>query len=181
MKKIIIFDLDGTLWCINSHIDIIRKFYRQSYLKQFIYKVFGKCLPNIYLHHINHLFEKIPDAYVNKYCPVFRHDALELLDVAKTEGYEILIISLAPQRILDNVEKRLKLPVLRGMHGRKGEVLRQYYENWERLVVVTDNISDCDLIKMSDKAIIYTMPKYIKKFKNNCRGINMEFRDRRLK
>lgn len=181
MKKIIIFDLDGTLWSVNSHIDIIRQYYKHNYLKQFIYKVFGKCFPNIYLHCINHLFEKIPDAYVNKYCPVFRYDALKLLDIAKIEGYEIIIISLAPQRILDNVAKRLKLPVLKGMPGRKSEVLRRYYKNWERLVVVTDNISDCDMVKMSDKAIIYTMPKYIKKFKNKCRGIDMEFRDRRLK
>lgn len=179
-KKMIVFDLDGTLWSINSHADIIQKYYSWNAFQLLIHKAIGKCLPNFHLKYITNLFDKIPDSYVNDYHPKFRKDALKILNRARKEVYDILIISLAPQRILDNVSKRLGVPVLKSQPGKKGEILKQHYVNWGTLVVVTDNISDCDLVNMADKAIIYTSLRCVKKFQTKCNNLNIEFRDRRL-
>lgn len=180
MKKIIVFDLDGTFWSVNSHMDIIQQYYGSNLFKQLIHKVIGKCLPKTHLKYITALFDKIPDSYVSNYCPNFRQDALKILNKARIEGYDVLIISLAPQRILNNVSKRLDFPVLKSSLGKKSEILKQHYTSWEILVVVTDNISDCDLVNMADKAIIYASPKRIKRFQKKCNISDIEFRDWRL-
>lgn len=179
-KKIVVFDLDGTLWSVNSHADIIQQYYKWNAFKRLIHKIIGKFLPSIHLKYLTALFDKIPNSYVSKYCPDFRQDALKVLNKAKSEGYDVLIISLAPQRILDNVSKRLDFPVLKSPPGKKNEILKQHYTNWETLVVVTDNLSDCNLINMADKAIIYASPKYIKRFRQKCNIPDIEYRDRRL-
>lgn len=169
--NVCVFDLDGTLWSVNSHIDILNKYYKKHSLTKLVGKMYGKVFPCRYQKLIDDELSTIPDEFLYAYEPPFRKSALDLMAKYRDLGYKIVVISNAPERILSNVRKRLGIWVLHGEIGHKSDELMQYCGNIDDVVVITDNLTDSDLIRMANVAYIYSNEGRKKKFLSmTCKG-----------
>lgn len=158
MTKLCVFDLDGTLWKINSHVAIVQKYkYRSFYrLVQPVEKIAAHVFPCQYQNYLNTSFDKIPRTFIDNYHFYYRIDARQELEKRKSSGEKIIVISNAPPLILDVVARDLKVECLSAKIGEKDKALIKKNSKWDRLTVVTDNLSDASLLLLADEAIVYT-------------------------
>lgn len=181
MEKICIFDLDGTLWKVNSHLDIVNKYYSYNGFVISFNRIWCALFYSSFMNHLNLLFEKIPCSYKENYNPPFRTDGENLLKKAKNEYDSVLVISTAPEEILNNVKKRVDIPVIQSLAGKKYETLKSYIKgDIGYLCAVTDNLSDRDLIEHADRVIIYSNKRREKKFRKFSLPENTVFKDWKL-
>lgn len=154
VEKIAVFDLDGTLWNVNSHLEILNQYYHTH----FYTSLYAKMMFHIVPKQLNRLiwcnYSKIPKEYVFQYRPCFRKSAIELLNLYKKQGYMPLIISNAPYEIVKGASERLNADFLCTRPGEKLQVLNQIY-TYKILFVCTDNMSDCDLLDCADIQVVY--------------------------
>lgn len=155
ISKLAVFDLDGTLWEPNSHIDIVNKYYKTTIFSSPLYKAYSKIFPKGYLKLLNKKYKKIPKDYIVSYKPVFRESALTLLEQKKNDGYLMLIASNAPVEIVETAANRLSLDFIRADASQKYDAICRKYQ-FDYLLVCTDNKSDWDLLEKADKSVIYT-------------------------
>lgn len=153
-SKIAVFDLDGTLWAVNSHVDIVEKYYNLSLGYKIYFKVYARIQEKKFLNYINLKYQNIPLDFINAYNPDFRETAVELLNKVKTVGYFPIIVSNAPEQIIKNAAKRLQLSYLVSPIGCKYEILTKSFK-FETLIVCTDNITDTDLLSHAREKYIY--------------------------
>lgn len=154
-EKIAVFDLDGTLWAENSHIDILNKYYQTQRFTSLAFKIINRFFPTLAIEYLFNEFSKIPETFIENYSPTFIKHTLHLIDEIKQQGYHILIVSNAPEQIVKNAALRLDLPYICSDIGRKYFALKSKFE-FDTLFVCTDNKSDVDLLFNAQKKVIYT-------------------------
>lgn len=163
MKKLAVFDLDGTLYSKNSHIEILSKYYNTNYYNTLICKILFKFFPVIMLKYLNYKYERIPLHIKETFLLPFRKSALKLLEEKRSAGYKIKIISNAPYLLIKNAAKILNVEFAKAQICRKSEILLS--EKYDFLFVCTDNITDIDLLEIADEQYIYINEKTKKYFK----------------
>lgn len=154
IPKIVIFDLDGTLWRINSHLAIINEYYRTQLFTSLWAKIVSNLFPCFFEKILNYYYSKIPDEFIEKFNPSFRDSAVKILNKSVEAGFFPLIVSNAPQEIVRQASKRLKLEYLCAKRGKKAKVFEANYD-CSILMVCTDNKTDCDLLNRAKIRIIY--------------------------
>lgn len=165
MKKLAIFDLDGTLYLKNSHIEILSNYYKTNYYNSLIFKIFLKFFPKMTLKYLNYKYDKIPLQIKKNFLLPFRKSALKLLEEKRKAGYKIKIISNAPYLLIENAGRVLNAEFIKAEISKKGECL--YFEDYDFLFVCTDNITDRDLLEIADEQYIYVnkrTKKYFEKY-----------------
>ena len=153
--NISIFDLDGTLIPGNSHIDVIKKWKKSRIYDALPTKIFGALFPGAYLRWLYRVYDTVPESFIARYQPGFRTSMHKLLQDRLAQGDEVIVISNAPQAILDRIHAILQIPVYQAAIGKKADVLQARYAAWDHLLVVTDNLSDANIIELADEAIIF--------------------------
>lgn len=152
MKKLLVFDLDGTLWSVNSHVDIVESYQKKYFFSSVIGKMLYKIVPGFYMKQLTKGLEQVPEYYIKEYLPSLCDEPVRLL---KSNISDSIIITNAPERIAKRANEIFKVPVFCAPIGEKSLVLKSYAKEWERLIVITDNITDIDLLSIADEAIVY--------------------------
>lgn len=166
-NKIAVFDLDGTLWKENSHIEICNAYYKTKFFTSFIYRAISHFFRKQMYQFLWYCYRRIPKDFVSHFNLQFDCEMLYLIEQKQNEGFFCLIISNAPYEIVFHAAKRLSLPFLHAPQFQKKKVLDENYD-YNTLFVCTDNIEDLDLLKASDaRRIVFT--KYNQK-KFNAEG-----------
>lgn len=179
-QDVCVFDLDGTLWKVNSHVDIVEQYYGFNQFGKWSAKIIARVFPRSYMKWLNQAYTRIPRGYVMEYSPSFRVDALSVLQEQKQLGKRIVVISNAPEAILEKVGQRLQVSVFHAKVRMKDIVLLDAVGNWKSLMVITDNLTDESILRMADEAIIYTTPKRKKQFVKLELPERIEFRSNML-
>lgn len=164
-EKVAVFDLDGTLWLENSHIDILNRYYHTKRFSSLMSRFINRLFPALFLRYLYRMYEDIPRKFIEQYEPRFLDRTVNLASDCDRNGYFVMIISNAPEEIVRNAAKRLSLPYLRTDRADKYKELVKRFE-FGKLFVCTDNLSDADLLVHADTKIIYTQrstEKYFKK------------------
>lgn len=160
--KIAVFDLDGTLWKENSHIEILNAYYHTQFFTSIIFRGISHFFrPQMY-KLICRLYDKIPKDYALSFELPFNSEILELLRNMQQDGWFVLIVTNAPYEIGFHAAERLKIPFLKAPIGHKKDILDKSYR-YKSLFVCTDNIDDIDLIEASISCKII-INKYNKTF-----------------
>ena len=150
-EKIAVFDLDGTLWPVNSHYECLNLYYHTRFWTSFIYKVIAKLFSSFACVCRNYYFSKIPVEFINSMNLSFSEYYVSLLNIKKQEGFHVIIVSNAPHPlIVKNAAQRLKCEWICSPEGKKLEYLKDRYE-YQILYVCTDNKSDFDLLSVANE------------------------------
>lgn len=166
IRKIAVFDLDGTLWKVNSHYELLNLYYKTKFFTSFFYRSLCKFFPMIGIKMRDVFFHKIPDLFINTVDFKFNERVVNLLQQKRNEGYEPVIVFVAPREIIvANAAKRLACSYLCAGVGEKLKMLSGFYK-WDELFVCTDNTTDSDLLCASDSYFLIIPNHHIeKKFK----------------
>lgn len=159
--ELIVFDLDGTLWTVNSHIDLVEKYMHHHFFSSRIGKMLYLVNSNFFMALLNMQFKKVPDEYIDNYLPELRNN---IVDMLRKNQNNSIIITNAPDRIAKRAHEIFNVPVYTAGTGNKLGVLKTLDYEWEYLTVVTDNLTDSDLIKNANRAYIITTEKRKKQF-----------------
>lgn len=155
-SKIAVFDLDGTLWDVNSHHEILNQYYKCNFWTSFLFKILFKVLPKKITKIRDMYFNRIPDSFIDSIQIPFNNKYIELLKEKYNEGYHIIIISNAPHElIVKNAATRLQCDWLCSPEGKKLTMLEKKYK-YDYLFVCTDNRTDIDLLEQSNEYQIVT-------------------------
>lgn len=149
-----VFDLDGTLYRCNSHIEILSDYYGLRLFDCFAARVFGRMFGTAYLRLLTYFYNRIPTDRKSAFSPEFRAGAVRLLRKKQEDGFEVVIVSNAPTELIRSAAERLCVDWLRADVNRKNEAVAAHYA-YERLFVCTDNVSDANLLDMADERVIY--------------------------
>jgi phosphoserine phosphatase len=165
VEKLAVFDLDGTLWCENSHLVILNQYYKTKLFSSYFSKGISLLVPKIHLYLLHWLYNRVPQKFVDDFSLPFRNSALELLNEKKREGYYPIIISNAPNKIIEGAARRLDIAFYRADIGKKDKVVKGNFK-WDNLFVCTDNVSDTNLIYLSDTSTLYVNKNNVKLFES---------------
>lgn len=168
--KVAIFDLDGTLYLKNSHIEILTEYYNTKFYKSVFFKIFYYIFSKKAQNLLNDRYNKIPNTYKKNFILPFRESALYLFEELKNKGYKIIIISNAPIELIACAANILRVDFKRAEIGKKHLVLEKKIDE---LVVCTDNITDLELLKKAKYSYIYVNQKTRKFFKKNLAQENI--------
>lgn len=150
VDKIAVFDLDGTLWKVNSHYEILNKYYNTAYWTSFMFRLYACCFPENAVRKRDVFYSKIPESFINSMSFEFNEKVVGLLRKKESEGFKVLIISNAPTEcIVRNASDRLGCNYLTAKVGEKVLELKRYYR-YQSLFVCTDNTTDVDLLREAD-------------------------------
>ena len=160
LDEVVVFDLDGTLWKVNSHIDILNKHFHTNMYNSIPLKCIAKVFPRFFQWMIDRLYKKhITKQDIQNYKFEFRESAIQILKEQMMKKKRVIIISNAPSEIVDKAGKDLNIEAFTSPVGKKYNILKSIVPDLKELTVVTDNLTDIDLLKMADKQIIYTDKK----------------------
>lgn len=155
-KNLAVFDLDGTLWKINSHFEILNAYFKTKLYTSFSFRLLNHFFKKKAYYYICKKYKEIPKEFVYSFEPEFNPEIISLLEEKKKAGFFCLILSNAPYEIAEHAAERLSIPFLCAPIGKKKSVLDENY-SYSQLFVCTDNIDDMDLIKASTyKKIVFT-------------------------
>lgn len=175
-KFLYVFDLDGTLWEENSHIFLVEKYVGWKKYSNIFAKIVSRLMPDYYMVQLNKDFAQIPKGFVREFRPHYRNDAVRELYRAKREGHRVIILSNAPLEIIRFAEEKFQTEGFQAPVGEKDKILKELIPVWERLFVVTDNLTDMSMINIADGAIIYTTERKRHYFMKKTRLENVEYR-----
>lgn len=69
IKKIAVFDLDGTIYIGNSHIEFLCYVYKTKLFRNFLYKLIANIFPKIHSNIIGWLYERNKEKVYNVSLP----------------------------------------------------------------------------------------------------------------
>lgn len=157
-EKIAVFDLDGTLYHKNSHIEILKYYYNTSFFNSIFFRIFSIFCPRLHLKIMNIFYNHIPDNVKNSYILDFNDKILHFFYEYRRKGYKTVIISNAPYELVQNAAHKLETSFLKSTSSRKANILLENYQ-FKKLFVCTDNKSDIDILSLSDEAVIIAKNK----------------------
>lgn len=175
-EKIAAFDLDGTLYKDNSHIEILCMYYNTIFFKSIFFVALGKISSKIQLKIMDFMYERIPHTVRENFILEFSPKILRLLKKKTDMGYYPVILSSAPFDLIKGAAEYLKIDFCKCIAGKKNEALLQRYK-YNRLFVCTDNKTDVNLINLADEAVITAPQKHRDYFVEKIRGVNYIFID----
>jgi phosphoserine phosphatase len=161
--KLAIFDLDDTLIYGNSHLVVINQ-YSKIRFDSIVFKIIGKIAPSLYKKIIDKRFEKLSDEQIKQFRPNFNKITLELLTQKRNDGYEIFVISNAPQKLIDRICELIEVRGFSAKIGMKHKILEENFR-YNKLSVCTDNKSDLSILKLASERYIYVNQKTKQFFK----------------
>lgn len=161
-ESVSVFDLDGTLYYKNSHLEILHCYFRTKIFESFPMKAIGKLWLSGYMRILNFAYGKIPLSYRNNFLLDFRPEILSILNSRRTVS-KVLILSNGPKEIINNAARSLNVVGLQAPIGRKLDVLNNYC-SYTHLFACTDNPTDMDILKAAEKRVILISPKTKRKF-----------------
>ena len=146
--KLVVFDLDGTLWFNNSHVDLVYSYYKLKKIHIYAVKVLGRLSHKYHMKFLNKKFDNIPDEFINSFEPRWNETLLGILNKEKDVGANVIVITNAPERICDFAKKTLDVPVYHAEIGKKDEVLNNF--SYDELSVFSDNKTDYNIMEEAD-------------------------------
>lgn len=146
--KLVVFDLDGTLWFNNSHVDLVYSYYKLKKIHIYTVKVLGKLSHKYHMKFLNEKFDNIPDEFINSFEPQWNEMLLGILNKEKDAGANVIVITNAPERLSNFAQKKLNIPVYHAEIGRKDEVLNKF--SYDELSVFSDNKTDYNIMREAD-------------------------------
>jgi len=146
-----IFDLDGTLWEENSHVCIVEQHLRWKKYTNFLSRIWCRLDFDSFMTSLNRDYTNITEEDIKKFNPHIVSKTNELLKAALERKDEIFIISSAPVEIIEKAKNIFGVPSYHAEIGKKKELCDTLNIKNKSLIVVTDNVSDLDLIRISDK------------------------------
>lgn len=149
-ENLAVFDLDGTLWSVNSHYELLNLYYNTHFWTSLPYRCLAKLFPRACACFRDRRFVAVPDDFIESVSFPFAEEYVRLLESKRDEGFFVLIVSNAPRdAIVRGAAERLRCAWLRAGEGQKREALERNYQ-YSRLFVCTDNKTDCDLLSAAD-------------------------------
>lgn len=150
IQKLAVFDLDGTLWSVNSHYELLNLYYKTKFWTSFSYKFIAKIVPFFAIWLRNRYFSAVTDEYISTVTFPFDEQFVRLLEEKRKNGFFVLIVSNAPREIIvEKAAERLNCEYLCAQENKKLETVRKTYD-YKSLFVCTDNKTDCDLLSDAD-------------------------------
>ncbi len=146
--KLAVFDLDGTLWFNNSHVDLVYSYYKLKKIHIYAIKIIGRLSHKYHMKFLNKKFESIPDEFINNFNPEWNEKVLSILNAEKDAGTNVIVITNAPERISNFAQKKLNVPVYHAGIGKKDEVLSRF--SYDELSVFSDNKTDLNIMEKAD-------------------------------
>lgn len=162
-SKIAVFDLDGTLYIGNSHLEILNTFFNTRMYTSFLFKILCRVFSSACLNRLYFQYRKIPKDYSTRFVLRFRESAICKLREMVELGYEVIIISNAPEELILSAASILGVKWLKADIGKKGEKLIENF-SYDLLFVCTDNLSDIDLLQLADTSLVYSSARKKKYF-----------------
>lgn len=159
--KLAVFDLDGTLYKVNSHIEVLNMFYKGRY-RTFFFRLWALFFPNAYQKHINKAFSKIDQDFIESVYFERRESAINLLKLRINEGFYPVIVSNAPVEIVELAGKYFNIDFRRTDIAMKHLALNDF--EYKELFVCTDNVTDLDILSVADFSVIYVKESRKKEF-----------------
>lgn len=155
-EKIAVFDLDGTLWKYNSHIEILNAYYHTHFFTSLIFRGISHFFrPQMY-RLLCHLYKQIPKEFSLCFELPFDNDIVNLLRKMESEDWFVILVTNAPYEIAFHAAERLNIPFLQAPIGYKKETLDNSF-SYKTLFICTDNTEDLDLIEASSsRKLIFT-------------------------
>lgn len=167
IEKIAVFDLDGTLYKCNSHLEILNIYRTNWFYKSIFFKILGFVFPKLILKKNTKDFYKLAVFHAGSFHPEFRESALNILKEKQTEDYYVIILSNAPIELVKEAGKRLNIPAYNALSGEKSKVI-DGFRPFNKLFVCTDNRNDADILTIADECIVYATTRnrryFTKKF-----------------
>lgn len=169
VEKVAVFDLDGTLYHKNSHIEILNYYYNTSFFTSILFRIFSFFCPNLHLKIMDMFYSHIPDNIKNGYILDFNDEILHFFYEYRRKGYETLIISNAPYELVKNAAQKLETSFLKSTSSCKAKILLENYQ-FNKLFVCTDNKSDIDILSLADESLIIAKNKDRKYYEKVLQG-----------
>lgn len=154
VMNLAVFDLDGTLYKCNSHIEILNAKYKIKFFDSFFMKIVGKLYNSLYIKILTSAYNRIPKAFIRDFRIEFRKSALELFRKAQSDGFHVVIVSNAPKELIESAAMRLNTEWYRTEIGYKSHLIQSKFE-YKNLLVCTDNVSDMNLLDIADQKYIF--------------------------
>ena len=167
-KKVAVFDLDGTIYLGNSHIEFLCREYNTKILKSLLYRFVMHFFPNINNQIIWWLYERKREQTQGFVLP-YNDKVIDLLKKKQSDGFDVVIISNAPIELIINAAEDLRLKFIRADVGKKSLELQKYY-TYNELFVCTDNKTDIDLLRIADEAVVIAKKRDLNFFKKRIEG-----------
>lgn len=174
VEKIAVFDLDGTLYNKNSHIEILNYYYNTSFFTNILFRIFAFFCPALHLKIMNIFYNRIPAKVKHKYILSFNNEILKLFYEYRRKGYKTLIISNAPYELVKNAAQKLETSFLTSTPSCKAKILLENYK-FNQLFVCTDNKSDIDILSLADEAFIIAKNRDKKYYEKVLQGRTYTF------
>lgn len=149
MNDLWIFDLDGTLWEENSHVSIVENYVGWKKYTNIVARIYGHFFFDSYMKYLNRDYKHIPCSDIKKFKPHIRQAAIDLLNDAITNNNHAVILTNAPENIVRFARQYFNVEAYHAEIGKKVERLKLMDKGWKDIFVVTDNLSDIDLISVS--------------------------------
>lgn len=171
--KLAIFDLDGTLYKGNSHIEYLSLRYRTMLFKTYIWKLFSWMFPALSMKIIWYLYKNKKDK-AHEFLLPFRKETMEIFDEYKREGWTIAIVSNAPSELLIKPAYILQVNAYRANQNEKLAFVKKKFD-YKKLFVCTDNTSDIDLVNGADSARVFYTNRSRRIFESKVANGNVEY------
>lgn len=156
--KVAVFDFDHTLCTGNSHLMILRDYYRTGQFESVFMKLYAKLFRERYQAYLDKKISEVPFEYILDYPFPVNKTAAYYLKQKMEQGYYCMIISFAPESITRAVSKQFQIEAIRSLRGKKLQSLEERI-SYKRLFVCTDNIEDCCLLDKADEKVIFVTKK----------------------
>ena len=148
-----VFDLDGTLYEGNSHIEILCAYYHTNFYKSLPFRGFAFFLSSLSQKIMDWKYAQIPMEVKSSFAMPYRGEVLKILRDKQKDGHKTIILSSAPEELICHASKDLSIEGRKACAGKKHELIQEEYA-FDRLFVCTDNKTDIDLLSMATEAVI---------------------------
>ena len=176
VEKLAIFDLDDTIYDGNSHFALLNHYYNTCIFTSIFMKVIGKICPYFHMKICYWAYNRIPQNIRRNFVLPYRQRIIKLMNEKRHEGYHLVIVSNAPEELLQAASRRLNVLAVGAEFGKKSKVVKERY-CYQKVFVCTDNKTDIDLLQLSDEAVITCKRKNREYFLKRLKGKNYQFID----
>lgn len=170
-ENVWIFDLDGTLWEENSHVCIVEKYLRKKKYTNLLSRVWCRLSFSSYMNALDKDYQEMPKEAIKKFNPTIVKKTDEMIKAALSRKEQVMILSSAPNEIVNEAARIFGVPAYHADIGKKSEVLKNLTNQLNQIVVVTDNLSDKDLIALSNRTFLEL---HVQETKGNLNNIKIK-------